>query len=98
MRGKTAKRLRKLATFHLFAGHMKEAIRFPNTPEEAYTQHRRMQKILKKSWKLRSKPKSLRWVSDSQERTYDGRNWGANFENLKNSPQDYKHRLITSPA
>lgn len=66
MRGKTAKRLRRLALRQMFIGHLTERVPMPESAAEADYQFKRMSKALKRLWKQGSKPRSLAWVDDKK--------------------------------
>lgn len=78
MRGKTAKRIRRVGRQQLFAGHLSKQIPLPQSGAEADYQMKRMSKTLKRLWRQLSKPKSLSWVDEKKQLPRD-------FMNLKPS-------------
>lgn len=67
MRGKTAKRIRRLAQRQLFVANLTGQVPVPNTPGEAEYQLKRVSKALKRLWKQGSNPRSLRWVDSFKQ-------------------------------
>jgi hypothetical protein len=62
VRGKTAKRIRRLARRQLFVANLTGQVPVANSPGEAEYQLRRVSKALKRLWKQGSNPRSLQWV------------------------------------
>jgi len=66
VRGKTAKRIRKLALRRLFLSHISSQVPVPSSPEEAEFQFKRMHRALKRLWKQGSNPRSLNWLDGKE--------------------------------
>ena len=64
MRGKTAKRIRRLARRVMFKQHLDKTMPLPRSAAEADFQLKQVSKELKRRWRLESNPHSLAWVDE----------------------------------